>query len=121
MNTQPQLIHIRGDDIPLLLGLLWQRKIAELYDREVGAYTTPTGVSGGWMRTIWWADILSQGDRTKYKVEAWVRQHHAVLMQVTGQHFAPSDVNDKRLSALLKRLSTPRRWARFEAALWEHS
>jgi transposase len=121
MNTQPQLIHIRVDDIPLLLGLLLQMKIAELYDREVGDYKTHTGVSGGWMLTIWLAYILSQGDRTKYKVEAWVRQHHAVLMQVTRQHFAPSDFNDNRLSALLKRLSKPRRWARFEAALWEHS
>jgi len=109
MNTQPQLIHIRVDDIPLLLGLVLQMKIAELYDREVGDDKTHTGVSGGKMLTIWLAYILSQGDRTTYKVEAWVRQHHAVLIQVTGQHFAPSDFNDNRLSALLKRLSKPRR------------
>ena len=121
MNTQPQLIHIRVDDIPLLLGLLVQMKIAEIYDREVGDYKTHTGLSGGWMVTVWLAYILSQGDRTKYKVEAWARQHHAVLTQVIGQHFAPSDFNDNRLGALLKRLSKPRRWARFEAALWEHS
>jgi transposase len=121
MHTQPQLIHIRVDDIPLLLGLLVQMKIAVLYDREVGDYKTHTGVSGGWMLTVWLAYILSQGDRTKYKVEAWVRQHHAVLTRVIGQHFAPSDFNDNRLGALLKRLSKPRRWACFEAALWEHS
>jgi transposase len=121
MNTQPQLIHIRVDDIPLLLGLLLQMNIAELYDREVGDYKTHAGLSGGWMLTIWLAYLLSQGDRTKYKVEAWVRQHHAVLIEVTGQPFAPSDFNDNRLGALLKRLSKPRRWARFEAALWEHS
>ncbi|HSX78313.1 MAG TPA: transposase, partial [Candidatus Saccharimonadia bacterium] len=121
MNTQPQLIHIRVDDIPLLLGLLLQRKIAELYDREGSDDTTHTGVSGGWMLTIWLAYMLSQGDRTTYKVEAWVRQHHAVLMQVTGPHCAPSDCNDKRLRARLKRWRKPRRWARCEAALWEHS
>jgi len=121
MNTQPQLIHIRVDDIPLLLGLLLQMKIAEIYDRAVGDYKTHTGLSGGGMLTIWLAYILSQGDRTKYKVEAWVRQHHAVLMQVTGQPFVPADFNDNRLGALLKRLSKRQRWARFEAALWEHS
>ena len=44
MNTQPQLIHIRVDDIPLLLGLLLQMNIAELYDREVGDYKTHTGM-----------------------------------------------------------------------------
>lgn len=121
MNTQPQLIHIRVDDIPLLLGLLVQMKIATIYDREVGDYKTHTGLSGGWMVTVWLAYILSQGDRTKYKVEAWARQHHAVLTQVIGQPFAPSAFNDNRLGALLKRWSKPRRWARFEAALWEHS
>ncbi len=121
MNTQPQLIHIRVDDIPLLLGLLLQMHIAELYDREVGDDKTHTGVSGGWMLTVWLAYILSQGDRTTYKVEAWVRQHHAVLMQGIGQSFAPSDFQDNRLGAVRKRLSKPRRWARFEAALWESS
>lgn len=121
MNTQLQLMHIRVDDIPLLLGLLVQMNIAAIYDREVGDYKTHTGLSGGWMVTVWLASILSQGDRTKYKVEAWARQHHAVLTQVIGQHFVPSDFNDNRLGALLKRLSKPRRWARFDAALWEHS
>ena len=121
MNEQPQLSHLRVDDIPLLLGLLMQMKIADIYDEEVGDYKTHTGLSGGWMLTIWQAYLLSQGDRTKYKVEAWVQQHHPVLVQVTGQHFAPTEFNDNRLAALLKRLSKTRFWARFEAALWQHS
>ena len=85
MNEQPQMTHLRVDDIPLLLGLLMQMKIAEIYDREVGDYKTHPGLSGGWMLTIWLAYLISQGDRTKYKVEAWVRQHHALLVDVTGQ------------------------------------
>lgn len=121
MNEQPRMTHIRVDDIPLLLGLFMQMKIVEIYNREVGDYKTHTGLSGGWMLTIWLAYIISQGDRTKYKVEAWVARHRAVLVQVTGQSFAPSDFNDNRLGALLKRLSKARRWVRFEAALWEHS
>ncbi|MFN0087371.1 MAG: transposase, partial [Blastocatellia bacterium] len=121
MNEHPQLTHIRVDDIPLLLGLVMQMKIAEIYDREIGDYKTHTGLSGGWMLTIWLAYVISQGDRTKYKVEGWARQHHAVLEKVTGTKFAPSDFNDNRLGALLKRLSKPRRWTRFEAALWNHS
>lgn len=120
MNTQPQLIHIRVDDIPLRRGLLLQRHIAELYDRAVGDDKTHTDVSGGKMLTIWLASILSQGDRTTYKVAAWVRQHHAVLIRVTGEHCAPADCNDNRRRALLKRLSKPRRWARCEAAFREH-
>ena len=120
MNEAPEMTHIRVDDVPLLLGLLMQMKIAELFDREVGDYKTHTGLSGGWMLTIWLAYLLSQSDRTKYKVEAWVAQHHAVLAQVTGQSFAPSEFNDNRLAALLKRLNATR-WERLEAALWEHS
>ncbi len=121
MNEQPRMTHIRVDDIPLLLGLLMQMRIAEIYDREVGDYKTHTGLSGGWMLTIWLAYIISQSDRTKYKVEAWVCRHRGVLEQVTGQRFAATDFNDNRLGALLKRLSKGPRWARFEAALWEHS
>lgn len=121
MNEHPQLTHIRVDDIPLLLGLLMQLQIAEIYDRAVGDYKTHTGLSGGWMVTIWLAHIISQGDRTKDKVETWARQHQAVIEKVTGKSCAPSDFNDNRLGALLKRLSKPRRWARFESALWEHS
>jgi transposase len=120
MNESPELTHIRVDDVPLLLGLLMQMKIAVLFDQEVGDYKTHTGLSGGWMLTIWLAYLLSQSDRTKYKVEAWVAQHYAVLAQVTGQSFSPSEFNDNRLAALLKRLSTAR-WERLEAALWKHS
>lgn len=120
MNEAPEMTHIRVDDVPLLLGLLMQMKIAALFDQEVGDYKTHTGLSGGWMLTIWLVYLLSQSDRTKYKVEAWVAQHHAVLAQVTGQSFSPSEFNDNRLAALLKRLSTAR-WERLEAALWQHS
>jgi transposase len=121
MNEQPELTHIRVDDIPLVLGLVMQMKIATIFDREVGDYKTHTGLSGGWMLTIWIAYIISQGDRTKYKVEGWVQKHHAVIEKITGTKFEPSDFNDNRLGALLKRLSRPQRWARFEEGLWKHS
>lgn len=71
MNEQPQLTHLRVDDIPLLPGVLMQMKIAEIYDAEVGDDKTHTGLSGGWRLTIWQASRLSQGDRTRDKVEAY--------------------------------------------------
>lgn len=120
MNERPEMTHLRVDDIPLLLGLVRQMKIAELYTEEIGDYKTHTGLSGGWMLTLWLVYLISQSDGTKYKVEAWVEQQHALLTQLTGQSFAPSQFNDNRLTALLKRLSKPT-WERLEAALWQHS
>lgn len=121
MNHALQMTNLRLDDIPLLLGLLQQMGIAEIYDREIGDHGLHTGLSGGWMLTVWLAFIMSQCDHTKYKVEDWVARHQAVLERVTGQQIVPAEFNDNRLSSLLSRLSQQQRWERFEAALWQHS
>ena len=121
MNHALQMTNLRLDDIPLLLGLLQQMGIADIYDREIGDHGLHTGLSGGWMLTVWLAFIMSQGDHTKYKVEDWVARHQAVLERVTGQQIVPAEFNDNRLSSLLSRLSQQPRWERFEVALWQHS
>lgn len=120
MNQVPRLTHYRLDDLPLVLGLLMQMKLPELYDREIKDHGSHTGLSGGWMMTIWLAFLLTQGDHTKYKVEAWVERHQAVLAQVTQQVIESSQFNDNRLGSLLTRLSADKRWEPFEAALWQH-
>lgn len=121
MSEAPELTHIRVDDIPLLLGVLMQMGIPQIYNQVIGDHGLHTGLSGGWMMTIWIAFILSQADHTKYKVEAWVARHQQLLERVTGQVIVPSEFNDNRLSSLLSRLSQQARWERFEAALWQHS
>lgn len=115
------MTHIRLDAIPLLLGVLTQMGIAQLYDRELGDHGSHTGLSGGWMLTIWLTFILSQSDHTKYKVEEWVARYQALLTSLTQQDFKSSEFNDNRLSRLLSRLSKPQRWERFEDALWKQS
>ena len=107
------MTHIRLDAIPLLLGILKQMGIAQLYDREIGDHRSHTGLSGGWMLTIWLTFILSQSDHTKYKVEEWVERYYALLTSLTRQDFKSSEFNDNRLSSLLSRLSKPQRWERF--------
>lgn len=115
------MTHIRLDAIPLLLSVLKQMGIAQLYDREIGDHGSHTGLSGGWMLTIWLTFILSQSDHTKYKVEEWVARYQALLTSLTQQDFKSSEFNDNRLSSLLSRLSKPQRWERFEDALWKQS
>lgn len=121
MNHALQITNLRLDDIPLLLGLLQQMGIAQIYDREIGDHGLHTGLSGGWMLSVWLAFIMSQCDHTKYKVEDWVARHQAVLESVTGQQIVPAQFNDNRLASLLSRLSQQQGWERFEAALWQHS
>jgi hypothetical protein len=121
MNEAPQMTHIRLDAIPLLLGVLMQRGIPQIYDREIGNHGSHTGVSGGWTMTIWLAFILSQADHTKYKVEEWVARYQRLLTGLTLQLIRPSEFSDNRLSRVLARLSKWARWERCEEALWKHS
>jgi transposase len=121
MNESPTMTHIRLDEIPLLLGVLKHMGIAQLYDREISDHGSHTGLSGGWILTIWLTFILSQSDHTKYKVEDWVARYQTLLRSLTHQDFKSSEFNDNRLSSLLSRLSKPQRWEQFEDALWEQS
>lgn len=121
MNKMPELTQIRVDDIPLLVGILMQMKLAEIYDREIGDHGLHRGLSGGWLITIWLVFILSQGDHAKSKVAEWVERHAAVLQRLTGQPITAGEFNDTRLGRLLSWLSQADRWERFEAVLWRQS
>jgi transposase len=121
MNEAPKMKHIRVDTIPLLLGVLMQMGIAQIYDREIGDHGSHTGLSGGWMLTLWLAFILSQADHAKYKVEQWVAQNQVLLARITRQPINSAEFSDNRLSRLLSRVHKAPRWARFEDALWKHS
>src|SRR5262245_58229929 len=121
MNQAPQMTHTRLDTLPLLLGILMQLGIPQLYDQEIGDHGSHTGLSGGWTMTIWLSFILTQSDHTKYKVQEWVDRHQTLLASLTRQKIESSEFNDSRLSRLLSRLSKQERWTRFEDALWKQS
>lgn len=120
MNQAPKLTTYRLDDLPLVLGLLMQLNLPEIFDRAIQDHALHTGLSGGWTMTIWLAFIITRGDHTKYNVEAWVARHQEVIAKVTGQEIDSKQFNDNRLSSLLTRLSKDKRWDNFEAALWRH-
>ncbi len=120
MNQAPKLTTYRLDDLPLVLGLLTQMNLPEIFDREIRDHALHTGLSGGWMMTIWLAFIITRSDHTKYRVETWVERHQEVIAKCTGQVIIPQEFNDNRLSSLLTRLSKDKRWDRFEATLWRH-
>ena len=109
----------RIDDIPLLIGMLIQMGVPELYDREVKDHGHHEGLSGGWLLTVWLTFILSQGDHAKSHVQEWVARHREVLEKLIQQPIVERDFNDDRLGSVLKRLSHGERWEAFETALWQ--
>jgi transposase len=121
MTTPPSATTERLDDIPLLLGLLQQVGLAQLYDECVGDHAQHQGLSGGWLACVWLAFILSEAKHTKSHVRAWVDKHQTMLAARIGQPLRPTDFTDDRLGSLLHRLSQSARWARLEAAWWARS
>ncbi len=59
--------------------------------------------SWGWMASIWLAYMLSQGDHRKQPVQAWVRQAHQTIANISGQEVSEYDFTDNKLSLLLRR------------------
>ncbi|MCL5275710.1 MAG: transposase, partial [Chloroflexi bacterium] len=96
MQEAPQLNHVRVDDIPLLIGILMQMNVPQIYDREIGDHGLHSGLSSGWLFSVWAVFVLSQGDHAKSHVMEWVRSHAAVLQQITGQAITAEEFNDTR-------------------------
>jgi transposase len=120
-SEQPEVTTTRVDDIPLLLKMIMKLGLPELYEREVGDHGHFTGLSGGWLLSVWLTFILTRGDHTKYAVEEWVERHGTVIERVIEQPIRASEFSDNRLGSVLKRLSVAERWERLESALWENS
>jgi transposase len=121
MNDDLHLTHFPVDDLPLLVALLRKLDVPGLYDRAIKDHGLHTGLSGGWLLTIWLVFILTEGDHTKYKVQDWVARHAALLSHLCERPIHDQEFNDNRLSRVLARLAVVRRWEQLEAALWQHS
>jgi transposase len=69
--------HARGtrprvDDIPLLLEQMQRMGLPTLLDTHFPTHGNWTGLSLGWVSTIWLSSILSRGDHRLVHVEPWV-------------------------------------------------
>ena len=74
MNEIPTIITERVDDIPLLLEQMQRMGLPTLLDTHFPTHGNWTGLSLGWVSTIWLSSILSQGDHRMVHVEPWVAQ-----------------------------------------------
>src|SRR6476619_6858243 len=121
MNEIPIIITERVDDIPLLLEQMQRMGLPTLLDTHFPTHGNWTGLSLGWVSTIWLSAILSRGDHRLVHVEPWVAQRLWTLGATTGQAIKRVDCTDDRLEIVLRRLSDDTRWAAFESALNQHT
>src|SRR6266536_1574719 len=121
MNEIPTIITERVDDIPLLLEQMQRMGLPTLCDTHVPAHGNWTGLSLGWVSTIWLSSILSQGDHRMVHVEPWVAKRLWTLGTTTGQMVTRVDFTDDRLESVLRRLSHDERWGAFESDLNQHT
>src|SRR6266487_3098949 len=121
MHETPTIITERVDDIPLLLEQMQRMGLPTLLDNHFPTHGNWTGLSLGWVSTIWLSSILSRGDHRLVHVEPWVAQRLWTLGATTGQAIKRVDFTDDRLEIVLRRLSDDTRWAAFESALNQYT
>jgi transposase len=121
MNEIPTIITERVDDIPLLLEQMQRMSLPTLLDTHFPSHGNWTGLSLGWVSTIWLSSILSRGDHRMVYVEPWVAKRLWTLGVTTGQAVTRIDFTDDRLEIVLRRLSHDERWGAFASALNQHT
>ena len=121
MHEIPTIITERVDDIPLLLEQMQRMGLPTLLDTHFPTHGNWTGLSLGWVSTIWLSSIVSQGDHRMVHVEPWVAKRLWTLGTTTGQMVTRVDFTDDRLESVLRRLSHDERWGAFESGLNQHT
>jgi transposase len=117
MAVVEELLCERIDDVPLLLGVARQLRLAEVLDRHLGNHALNQGLSFGQLASGWIAFLLSQADHAKYKVQDWANSLPETLAHFFDSDPRRTDFSDDRLSIVLRRLAAAD-WPALEADLF---
>ncbi len=117
MTEISTLLTERVDDIPLLLAEMERMGLPELVDEGFPPHGNWSGLSPGWVATVWLAHVLSQGDHRLNHVRPWVEQRPTTLATALGRPLDGLDFTDDRLARLLHAFSDDARWRALEDAL----
>ena len=117
MTTESIITSERVDDFPLLLAVMLQIGLPDIFDHHLKRHGLHQGLSWGWIASIWLAHLLTESNHCKQPVQAWVKQAHATIERITGQTIRDLDFTDDRLTLLLRRLSQPDIWQAIEKEL----
>lgn len=118
MTTTLTLRHERIDDIPLIIGLANQLRLAAVLDQHWGTHGLQQGLSNGPLAVGWLAYIRSQGDHRKSAVRDWAHSLSHTLGHLLAQPLREVEFSDDRLGGVLHRLSDDEAWAGIEEDLW---
>jgi transposase len=117
VNENVEVRTERVDDIPLLLAQMEKLGVAEVLDEHIKAHGLRQGLSIGQVVTVWLSYILSQGDHRKSYLEGWAEERLETLSYCLGTAVEGRDVNDDRLTDVLRELSDDEQWSACEQSL----
>lgn len=112
------LQHERVDDVPLIIGLAHQLRLAEVLDQHMRTHGLQQGLTNGQLAVGWLAYILSQADHRKSAVRDWANDLSHTLAQLLGPPIRDVEFSDDRLGGVLRRLSDDETWEAIERDLW---
>ena len=116
-KEESQLRVERVDDIPVIYGLLEQMGIRTTIDCAINPHKNWSGMSPGWVMTIWLVHILSEQNHLMEPVQQWVARHLYILRELTGEAITERDFTDDRLAICLRELSKTKAWQELEERL----
>lgn len=112
-----QIQSMRVDDIPLLLKILVLIGVPASIDRAYTPHGNHTGLSVGWLVTLWLVYIISESDHRLEMVRDWVAKRRPALASLSGQPLSETDFTDDRLADATRYLSDDAVWAQVETAV----
>jgi len=107
----------RVDDIPVIYGLLEKMGIRAIIDEVIEPHGNWTGLSPGWLISIWLVHILTEHNHCMDRVQEWVSERLQTLRRLSGQRLTGLDFTDDRLAICLRLLSQDAAWRAIEAKL----
>lgn len=101
----------RVDDIPLLLAVIKQIGIIDIFNEKLGRHGNWEGLAVGYVIAVWLAYILSEGDHRKSYLQKWVAQReHTLLYCLDVDEINELDFTDDRLGIILNKLNDDETW-----------
>ncbi len=102
---------LRIDDIPLLYAQLKELGVQQIIDNVITPHGNWSGISIGYVTTVWLCYLLSESDHRLSAVESWVKQHKNLLIALSDQlELTEKDFTDDRLAKTLDYLSDNSDW-----------
>jgi len=110
----------RVDDIPLLLAMVKEMGIIEIFNTGLKAHGNWSGIGMGYVIGVWLTYIVSTGDHRKNRLEEWVSARKETIGRSLGiGEVERLDFTDDRLGIILAKMSEDESWAASERAVNE--